>query len=65
MLPEMDGYRVLSALRDEGNDVPVLVLTARSEERDKVVAAIANGADDYVTKPFGPSRAHRSCPCAA
>lgn len=52
MLPGMDGYHVLSTLRDQGNDVPVLILTARSEERDKV-RGFRDGADDYVTKPFG------------
>jgi Response regulators consisting of a CheY-like receiver domain and a winged-helix DNA-binding domain len=52
MLPGMDGYHVLSTLRDQGNDVPVLILTARSEERDKV-RGFREGADDYVTKPFG------------
>jgi two-component system, OmpR family, alkaline phosphatase synthesis response regulator PhoP len=52
MLPKLDGYRVLSTLRDEGNEVPVLILTARSEEHDKV-RGFRNGADDYVTKPFG------------
>jgi two-component system alkaline phosphatase synthesis response regulator PhoP len=51
-LPGLDGYRVLSALRAEGNDVPVLILTARSEEADKV-RGFRFGADDYVTKPFG------------
>lgn len=51
-LPGMDGYRVLSALRAENNDVPVLILTARSEEADKV-RGFRYGADDYVTKPFG------------
>jgi DNA-binding response OmpR family regulator len=51
-LPGLDGYRVLSALRGEGNDVPVLILTARSEEADKV-RGFRYGADDYVTKPFG------------
>lgn len=51
-LPSLDGYRVLSTLRTEGNDVPVLILTARSEEADKV-RGFRYGADDYVTKPFG------------
>lgn len=51
-LPTLDGYRVLSALRAEGNDVAVLILTARSEEADKV-RGFRFGADDYVTKPFG------------
>ncbi|MFN2603030.1 MAG: response regulator transcription factor [Gemmatimonadaceae bacterium] len=52
MLPGMDGYRVLSTLRDNGDDVPVLILTARTEEKDKV-RGFREGADDYVTKPFG------------
>jgi DNA-binding response OmpR family regulator len=51
-LPGMDGYRVLSSLRTDGNDVPVLILTARSDEADKV-RGFRYGADDYVTKPFG------------
>jgi DNA-binding response OmpR family regulator len=52
MLPGMDGYRVLKTLRDEGRAVPVLILTARGEEGDKVLG-FRMGADDYVTKPFG------------
>ena len=52
MLPSMDGYRVLSTLRDEGDTVPVLILTARTTEHDKV-RGFREGCDDYVTKPFG------------
>jgi DNA-binding response OmpR family regulator len=52
MLPGIDGYDVLSRLRQSGVDVPVLILTARAEEVDKVRGFLA-GADDYVTKPFG------------
>jgi len=52
MLPGMDGYRVLNTIRESGNDIPVLVLTARTEETDKV-RGFREGADDYVTKPFG------------
>ena len=52
MLPGMDGYRVLRTLREEGRGVPVLILTARGEETDKVLG-FRLGADDYVTKPFG------------
>ena len=52
MLPGLDGYRVLRALRDGGSAVPVLILTARGEEADKVTG-FRLGADDYVTKPFG------------
>jgi two-component system alkaline phosphatase synthesis response regulator PhoP len=52
MLPEMDGYRVLHELRRAGHAVPVLILTARGDETDKV-RGFRLGADDYVTKPFG------------
>jgi DNA-binding response OmpR family regulator len=52
MLPGMDGYRVLREIRRARVDVPVLVLTARSDESDKV-RLLKLGADDYVTKPFG------------
>ena len=54
MLPGLDGYGLLRQLRAEGSDVPVLILTARSEEADKLVG-FRLGADDYVTKPFGLS----------
>ncbi|MBI2074043.1 MAG: response regulator transcription factor [Gemmatimonadetes bacterium] len=52
MLPGADGFRVLKTLRDEGAGFPVLILTARGEETDKV-RGLKLGADDYVTKPFG------------
>lgn len=52
MLPGMDGYRVLKTLREEGINTPVLILSARGEETDKVLG-FRLGADDYVAKPFG------------
>ncbi|HYN82921.1 MAG TPA: response regulator transcription factor [Gemmatimonadaceae bacterium] len=52
MLPGIDGYEVLSTLRARGVDAPVLILSARAEEIDRVRGFRA-GADDYVTKPFG------------
>ncbi len=52
MLPKLDGFRVLRAARGEGLTMPILVLTARGEEADKV-RGLKLGADDYVTKPFG------------
>lgn len=52
MLPGMDGFRVLRELRRDGLHMPVLILTARGEEADKV-RGLRLGADDYVTKPFG------------
>lgn len=51
MLPEMDGFQVCRALREQGNQTPVLIITAREEEKDKVLG-LELGADDYVTKPF-------------
>jgi DNA-binding response OmpR family regulator len=52
MLPGLDGFHVLRRLRAEHPALPVLVLTARGEEADKV-RGLRLGADDYVTKPFG------------
>ena len=52
MLPGMNGYQVLRTLREDGQETPVLILTARGEEADKVLG-FRLGADDYVTKPFG------------
>ncbi len=52
MLPGFDGYRVIRTLRESGIETPILILTARGEEADKV-KGLRLGADDYVTKPFG------------
>jgi len=52
MLPEMDGFHVLQAMRQERLEVPVLILSARGEEADKV-RGLRLGAEDYLTKPFG------------
>ena len=52
MLPHMDGFEVCKQLRQQGFMRPILMLTARSQEVDKVVG-LELGADDYVTKPFG------------
>ena len=51
MLPEMNGFEVCTALRDGGSAVPIIMLTAREEENDKIFGLEA-GADDYITKPF-------------
>jgi DNA-binding response OmpR family regulator len=53
MLPGIDGYEVFRRLRDAGASPPVIMLTARGEETDRVVG-LELGADDYVTKPFSP-----------
>ncbi|MDR0356857.1 MAG: response regulator transcription factor [Clostridiales Family XIII bacterium] len=52
MLPALDGYGVIRALREAGNPVPVIMLTAKNDEVDKVLG-LEFGADDYITKPFG------------
>jgi two-component system, OmpR family, alkaline phosphatase synthesis response regulator PhoP len=52
MLPQLDGFRVLKTLRQKDRATPVLLLTAKGEESDKV-RGLRLGADDYVTKPFG------------
>src|SRR3954464_11891810 len=54
MLPQLDGVTVCRAVRRESlnGDVPILMLTARREESDKVLG-LESGADDYLTKPFG------------
>ena len=51
MLPKMIGFDVCKTLRTEGSNVPVIILTAREEEADKVLG-LEIGADDYITKPF-------------
>ncbi|HTI86513.1 MAG TPA: response regulator [Alphaproteobacteria bacterium] len=51
-LPDMDGVDVIRRLRADGGDVPILILSARSDETQKV-RALDLGADDYLTKPFG------------
>jgi len=51
MLPEMNGYEVCRALRQDGNQTPILMLTARDAERD-IVEGLDIGADDYLAKPF-------------
>ncbi len=51
MMPKLDGIEVLKALRNRGDQTPVLMLTAKSEVDDKVLG-LDNGANDYLTKPF-------------
>ncbi|MBR2568365.1 MAG: response regulator transcription factor [Paenibacillus sp.] len=52
MLPGMNGFEVLSKLRQSGNRTPVIILTARNAE-EEIVQGLKHGADDYITKPFG------------
>lgn len=51
MMPKIDGLTVLRTLREQGNPIPVLILTAKSEVDDKVLG-LDTGANDYLTKPF-------------
>ena len=53
MMPGLDGLAVLRKLRDAGHRIPVIMLTARGDEADRVVG-LELGADDYVAKPFSP-----------
>jgi Response regulators consisting of a CheY-like receiver domain and a winged-helix DNA-binding domain len=52
MMPDIDGFEVLETIR-EGSNVPVIMLTAKGEEDDRV-RGLELGADDYITKPFSP-----------
>ncbi|MGN0636028.1 MAG: response regulator transcription factor [Acutalibacteraceae bacterium] len=54
MMPEMDGLQVCKALRAQDRSIGIIMLTARTQENDKV-AGLLGGADDYVTKPFSPT----------
>ncbi|MBQ8724040.1 MAG: response regulator transcription factor [Oscillospiraceae bacterium] len=51
MMPGMDGISVLKKIRDKGNEIPVLLLTAKAETEDKI-RGLDSGANDYLTKPF-------------
>jgi DNA-binding response OmpR family regulator len=51
MLPKVDGYEICRAVRSQGIEVPILMLTAKGREQD-VVHGLNLGADDYITKPF-------------
>jgi len=51
MLPKLDGFEVCKRLRAKGFDTPIIMLTAKSQEVDKIVG-LELGADDYITKPF-------------
>lgn len=53
MLPETDGFTILKNIRQKGFRFPVIMLTARVEDRDKIIG-LSMGADDYITKPFNP-----------
>ncbi len=51
MLPDLDGFTILRRLRDQGNEIPVIFLTARDQSVDRV-KGLSEGGDDYIVKPF-------------
>ena len=53
MMPVLDGITALAKLRESNNNIPVILLTAKSQDMDKIIGLNA-GADDYITKPFNP-----------
>ena len=53
MLPKMNGFEICQNLRDAGSTVPIIMLTAKVEDMDKIMG-LTLGADDYITKPFNP-----------
>lgn len=53
MIPDIDGMEICSQLRDSKNDIPIIMLTARDDQNDKI-HGLDIGADDYLTKPFSP-----------
>ena len=54
MLPDIDGFEVCRRIRATGSKMGIIMLTAKSQEIDKVTG-LMTGADDYVTKPFSPA----------
>jgi two-component system alkaline phosphatase synthesis response regulator PhoP len=55
MLPKKDGFEVCRELRRGGLSIPILILTAKCQEAEKVLG-LDLGADDYLTKPFSPKK---------
>ncbi|SIR29546.1 response regulator transcription factor [Halanaerobium kushneri] len=53
MLPVLDGMSILNKIRENNIEIPVLILSARSQEKD-ILKALKSGADEYLTKPFRP-----------
>jgi DNA-binding response OmpR family regulator len=60
MLPKLSGYEICRKLRAEGSHVPILMLTARGDEADRILG-LDIGADDYVTKPFSSASCWPAC----
>jgi two-component system alkaline phosphatase synthesis response regulator PhoP len=53
MLPVLDGMSILNKIREKNIEIPVLILSARNQEKD-ILKALKSGADEYLTKPFRP-----------
>ncbi len=61
MLPRVNGYEICRAVRENGLEMPILMLTAKGQEED-IILGLNLGADDYITKPFRRRRVDRSRP---
>ena len=53
MMPQMNGYELIKKIREEGNDIPIIIVSAKNMDNDKIVG-LNIGADIYITKPFNP-----------
>lgn len=53
MLPVLDGISILNRIKKQDLEIPVLILSAKSQEKD-IIKALNQGADEYITKPFRP-----------
>lgn len=53
MLPVLDGMSILNRIKEQDLEIPVLILSAKSQEKD-IIKALNQGADEYITKPFRP-----------
>nr|MBO8918878.1 response regulator [Proteus mirabilis] len=64
MLPGEDGLSICRRLRSQNNPIPIIMVTAKGEEVDRIVG-LEIGADDYISKPFNPKRAISPYSCGA
>ncbi|NDJ62136.1 MAG: response regulator [Chloroflexi bacterium] len=58
MMPDIDGWEVYRQLKDDPNttDIPVVIVTARAQQSNKLLEVRSNSGDDYIIKPFGPEQ---------
>lgn len=53
MLPDIDGFQLLKEIKDKNNDIPVIFISARDKDIDRIIG-LEMGSDDYISKPFMP-----------